>query len=358
MTTAAPLLLPCTSMEMSSLKARRGLRLHLPDLPATLPKPEHLRKPSPLSAFQMLELLGQGTASVVRRARRSCQEVALKIVRTDDEEMVETAKQEYDLLKTVDHPHIVRAMDFLMDVGRTILVMELFEGLELDEAAQRQPLKRFAEAPARRLFSQLLGAVDHLHKQRILHRDLKGPNVLVSHDGGEIKLVDFNTARRLSDGAALTMTGTSEYAAPEVLMGCSHSDLSDIWSAGLCLHLMLSGRLPRQICRYESFADFTKAVASTAVELDGHLCWQEASDDCKAVLRQCLAIDKTCRPAAMTLLTQEAWFATAPRLVRQRSLEDAGESSDNSSTMQSKTKPQRKRRACSLPTQAKTNASI
>jgi len=123
-----------------------------------------------------------------------------------------------------------------------------------------------------------------------------------------VKLLDFNTACRLGDGA-LTMTGTPEYAAPEVLLGQSPSELSDVWSSGLCLHLMLAGCLPHRFERYGNLVSFAEAVSSTVVVLHGKACWMEASHDCKSMIKHCLEIDKFERLAAMTLLEQEPWLS-------------------------------------------------
>merc|ERR1719181_1986656 len=123
------------------------------------------------------------------------------------------------------------------------------------------------EAVAQNLFNALALAVDHLHQQGIIHRDVKASNILVSDDRRELKLVDFNTAQRVLEGGALTMTGTVDYLPPEVLLGESLNEKSDVWAVGLCLHLMLSGALPVEPRLFSSRSRFAEALSSQEVKL-------------------------------------------------------------------------------------------
>eukprot|EP00747_Dinoflagellata_sp_TGD_P180821 gnl/TRDRNA2_/TRDRNA2_33911_c0_seq1.p1 gnl/TRDRNA2_/TRDRNA2_33911_c0~~gnl/TRDRNA2_/TRDRNA2_33911_c0_seq1.p1 ORF type:complete len:442 (+),score=91.50 gnl/TRDRNA2_/TRDRNA2_33911_c0_seq1:75-1400(+) len=266
--------------------------------------------------YTVLELLGSGTTGVVQRAKRKedDMQVALKTLRTDDSEFIRIAEAEFSLLRGIEHPNIIRAYDFFTVPGQAVLVLELFEGPSLQSTVRRAPEKRLSEDIAQPLAIKLLKAVDHLHQNRIVHRDIKPQNVLVSKDLRELKLIDFNTARSLLEGGALTMTGTQLYAAPEVLMGESPSEASDVWAAGVCIHFMLSGALPQNrdksdlIPSNETTAEEArKAVANRHISFNMH-CWQLVSKQCKAALQQMLATSKSSRPAAMTLLAEEHWF--------------------------------------------------
>jgi len=112
----------------------------------------------------------------------------------------------------------------------------------------------------------------------------------VSQDLKHLKLVDFNVARNLQGGLALTPTGTKLYAAPEVVFGESPSELSDIWAVGLCAHMLLTGKLPqgRDVC--ESCMKPVSKCAERAVSLRGPH-WAMVSEQCKAMLRRCLATE-------------------------------------------------------------------
>merc|ERR1711920_616925 len=160
----------------------------------------------------------------------------------DDEEFFLTARKEYDLLRTIQHSNIIRALDFFVYPMGAVLVLEFFEGRSLEDTVRKSPKKHLTENQARPLFLKLMSAVAHLHAHNIIHRDVKAENILVSPALDSIRLLDFNTATATAAGA-LTMTGTIDYLPPEVLLGDSPSQTSDIWSAGLCLHLMLIGTL-------------------------------------------------------------------------------------------------------------------
>lgn len=240
--------------------------------------------------YDKCEEVGQGGFSVVYRAvhRTSGDEVALKVVRTSDEEVKNIAREEFRLLKRIRHPNIVPVHDFFVTRHSTVLVMGFFAGDTLGIAVQGSKGKRLLEGTARKLFTDLLQALDHLHQHRIVHRDVKPENVLVSHDLTHVQLIDFNIARYLPEGGALSPNCTRAYAAPEVREGGSPpSEASDIWGAGLCLYMMLAGQ-----CNVsKGKVDLSRCMASAA---------------CMFTLGQCLAPEPSMRPAAMTIL-QTPW---------------------------------------------------
>lgn len=258
--------------------------------------------------YELLKALGQGTTGVVYAARRKedGRQVALKTMRTMDEEMMRIAHQEYALLSSIRHPHIIEALDFFAATDRTVVVLEYFDGHTLDKTVSTASGRRLSESVAHTLFLALMQAVAHLHQHRIIHRDVKAQNVLVAHNFKDLRLIDFNTARRLSDGA-LTMTGTQLYSAPEVLLGESPSEGSDVWSSGLCLYIMLCGRLPPLMYRFKGcFSEFREAVSSQPVVVSGRR-WQHVSQPCKATLLRCLEIRKLDRPTATQIL-EDSWM--------------------------------------------------
>lgn len=260
-----------------------------------------------------IEVLGQGTTGVVYRARHrdNDRQVALKTVRTGDEELIRIARREYDILSSIKHPAIIGAVDFFIAADRIVLVLEFFEGMSLTKAVNDAPGRMFSERSAHHLFEKLLQAIAYLHQHRIIHRDVKADNILVASDLQELRLIDFNTAKRLAEGGALTVTGTRLYAAPEVLLGDSPSEGSDVWSLGLCLHIMLSGHLPPQLRRpVENFEAFVRRVNDEPFSMDGRR-WQHISEPCKATLMRCLEKDRNLRPAAMTLL-EDDWVRGGP----------------------------------------------
>jgi len=259
---------------------------------------------SPISThYTLLETLGRGSSGQVWRAKRKedGREVALKFMSAPSEEVLASRRTEFEILRQLNHPNIVQCFDFISHGHSAVIAMSYHPGSTLLRAVKDSPQSRFSESVSQRLFRMLLSAMDYLHQRRIVHRDVKAENILVSPDLMDLHLADFNTAKALVDGGSLTMTGTMEYAAPEVLQGESPSEQHDVWGAGLCLHLMLTGRLPRYASSYHSSDAFVAAVITNPVTCKGG-CWDEISEKGKQVVSLCLTISKLARPAAMTLL--------------------------------------------------------
>jgi len=283
----------------SLLQRRRGAMA----LPMEMPPAEKLV--DTLAAlddrYKVLEKLGSGSAAMVHRAIQlgSGREVALKMPRSNDPGVATLAKREYEMLKWLEpHPNIIQVVDFHDLRGEATLVLEYFDGSTLQAAVTE---KRFPEHRAHSLGTKLMKAVAHLHANNILHRDVKPENVLVSRGLRDLRLIDLNVAACLDDGEPLTPTGTKLYKAPELLLGEPACERSDVWSTGLCIFFMLSGSLPK-CC---GFANRACALQTADFESDS---WQLISGDCKAMLQECLELERESRPTMAELLESE-WIA-------------------------------------------------
>lgn len=255
--------------------------------------------------YTLEECLGQGACSSVYRGRQGDKEVALKLREALDEDMIANCREEFEVLRQLRHPNIIQALDFFVLSQRTCLVLSYHDARNLTKAVKMGPMP---EATTKPLFRMLLKALDYLHCKRVLHRDVKGDNVLVSHDDTQLWLADFNTARQLMAGGSLTMTGTWEYSPPEVIVeGESASEKADVWGAGLCGYLMLKGKLPLKFSAYASPRAYGEACVKNPVTCTDP-SWEAFSSDCCETLRRCLHVDKNCRPAAMVLLAM-SWLA-------------------------------------------------
>mmetsp|Transcript_92775 Transcript_92775/g.198928 ORF Transcript_92775/g.198928 Transcript_92775/m.198928 type:complete len:418 (-) Transcript_92775:34-1287(-) len=268
--------------------------------------------------FELLGRSGEGSTGVVYRAReRSTEkEVAVKVMRMDDEEQLQNARSEYNVLRAVEpHPNIIKPIDFLAYPMGAILVLEYFDGKRLDKATHDNPGGCLREDTARMLFGKLMSAVEHLHSRNIIHRDVKADNILVSMDFSDLRLVDFNTATCNAEGGALTMTGTVDYMPPEVLVGDSPHKGSDIWAAGLCLHLMIMGTLPLQRHLFSSNCDFGRALRSQWEDIIQGVHLEHVSRHARDVLQSCLVVDPSERPSAKDILAS-SWFCGVPDQMR------------------------------------------
>src|ERR1700689_5351295 len=157
-------------------------------------------------------------------------------------------RSEGQMLGRLDHPNIARLIDAgLLDATHLYLVLEYVEGEAIDAYCTAQKLTVEARVE---LFLGVLAAVAHAHSHLIVHRDIKPTNIFVTR-GGSVKLLDFGIAKLLDDAtgsAALTKSGatalTPQFAAPEQLLGKPVTTATDVYSLGLVLYVLLTGRHP------------------------------------------------------------------------------------------------------------------
>jgi len=139
-----------------------------------------------------------------------------------------------------------------------------------------------------------------------LHRDIKPHNVVISRCLSDLRLIDFNVAACLDEGPALTPTGTEQCKAPELILGETHSTRSDVWASAMCIYFLLSGFLPQRRSSLDAFARVDETVALEPVSFNS-ACWHDVSDEFKAMLRRCLAIQCDERPEMAEVLLDDSW---------------------------------------------------
>ena len=200
--------------------------------------------------YEILELVGTGGMAKVYKARchRLNRLVAIKILREDLSQDAEFRRRFHDESQAVamlSHPNIVAVYDVSRSSELEYIVMELIDGITLKQYMQRKGNK-LNWREALHFITQIIKALGHAHSRGIIHRDIKPHNIMVLRDGS-VKVADFGIARVASGGhSTLTQEalGSVHYISPEQARG-SHIDArSDLYSAGVVLYEMLTGRLP------------------------------------------------------------------------------------------------------------------
>jgi serine/threonine-protein kinase len=209
-----------------------------------------------IGPWRLVAPLGRGGMGEVWSAERADgqfeQAVALKLLKRgmDSEEVLARFLRERQILARLTHPGIARLLDGgLAPDGRPYFVLERVDGRPITEHARRAALPVAARI---RLILAACDAVDSAHRQLVVHRDLKPSNVLVTA-AGELKLLDFGIAKLLDeaspDGGATALglrAMTPAYAAPEQILGEPVTTATDVYSLGVVLHELLTGRLPHR----------------------------------------------------------------------------------------------------------------
>jgi len=179
------------------------------------------------------------------------QRVAVKLVNRHffSDELIRRFKTERQILARLEHPNIVRLLDGGLTDDRTpYYVMEFIEGAPVNVYCRENNLDANEKLE---LFTQICSAVAYAHRQLIVHRDLKPSNILITKNG-EVKLLDFGIAKILdADTDAQTQTNnaplTPAYASPEQIRGETITTASDVYSLGVILYELLTGKSPREI---------------------------------------------------------------------------------------------------------------
>ena len=225
--------------------------------PVTGPPYPHRSLPQPIGPYRIEREIGRGGMGhvylAVRNDRAYQKRVAIKVLGGGHQAraLEWRFKCERQILAGLDHPNIARLLDGgTTHDGRPYFVMDHIQGQRIDRYCDAQ---RLTVRERLRLFLQVCDAVQYAHRNLVVHRDIKPSNLLVTPEGVP-KLLDFGIAKLLNPGLHMeaneeTVTGqhpmTPKYASPEQIRGQAISTASDVYSLGVLLYKLLTGRVPR-----------------------------------------------------------------------------------------------------------------
>ena len=199
--------------------------------------------------YRILQEVGLGGMGKVYRGVDTMldREVAIKVLRpelTMHSSLVERFRKEAMVLAKLHHPNIALLYNLFHQGNLFFMVMEFVHGETLESLLRRAGVLSYGQAI--RIFAQILGALGYAHQHGVIHRDIKPSNIMILPNNG-VKVMDFGIARVLGTERMTregSFVGTLEYMAPEQIRGHESNEAADIYSLGVLLYEMLSGRLP------------------------------------------------------------------------------------------------------------------
>ncbi|KAI8352087.1 kinase-like domain-containing protein, partial [Blakeslea trispora] len=212
-------------------------------------EPTH-HKSNSFGPYELLQTLGEGEFGKVKLGAHveTGREVAVKLIKKERgaSNRISKIEREISILKTLDHPYIVKLYNVIETEKQIGIILEYAPGGELFEYILAH--RCLKEKDAKRFFAQLISSVYYMHNRKIVHRDLKLENILLDKDCN-IVVTDFGFANQFASAAddmMATTCGSPCYAAPELVVnpGLYAGSAVDVWSCGVILYAMLCGFLP------------------------------------------------------------------------------------------------------------------
>jgi len=296
---------------------------------------EHVQPGRQIGPYRIVREIGRGGMGVVYLAARADEVierlVAIKVIRrglaTDD--VIQRFRSERKILATLDHPNITRLLDDgTAEDGLSYFVMEYIEGEPIDRYCDARKLNVTERL---KLFQGVCAAVHYAHQNLVIHCDLKPCNVLVTKEGIP-RLLDFGIAKLLAPEGAPDATSTNarpltpEYASPEQVRGEPITTASDIYSLGVLLYCLLTGRRPY------------RGVLSSATEIEAAICREVVERPSLAVVRESSLGPGVAAGAGTTPRSVSATREGTPNKLRRRLTGDL----DNIILMALRKEPQRR----------------
>jgi serine/threonine protein kinase len=199
--------------------------------------------------FQLLKEIGRGGMGIVFQAhdKQLKEQVAIKVLSpllSNNTDGIERLKREVSAARKITHPNVIRIHDISESGGLHFVSMEYFSGTTLKEIIKRDG--SYSAAQGSQIVFQICDGLESAHRHGVIHRDLKSQNIIVN-EHGELKIIDFGLATSIhQQGMTATglILGTPEYMAPEQVSGKKADERADIYSFGIILYEIFTGRVP------------------------------------------------------------------------------------------------------------------
>jgi len=269
--------------------------------------------------MENLELASGGFGKVFRATDRKHPErrVAIKSMLLSSARRREMSENEVKIMKSLDHPNICKLFETYERAGLAYYVMELCEGKDLFDHLFNVDSPRLDEPTAAAVIRQLASALQYAHDKGIAHRDIKPENIMFTSEDPnctDIKVIDWGVGHDFGERRMRHLAGTLRYCAPEVMQAesflrrlSSYTAACDMWSVGVVLYAMLSGRLPFSGKQKELLKKMKKEQYSMAGKV-----WQSRSQDAKDLIQGLLKADPNVRFSPKDIL-QHPWITNSER---------------------------------------------
>lgn len=261
--------------------------------------------------YNVLEKLGVGKFGEVYRMshKETGQVVAGKFYRARTSKERASARKEIELMNSLHHPKLVQCLAAYETRSEMVMIMEYIAGGELFERIVDDNFEH-TEPTSARYMQQILEGMRYVHKQNIVHLDLKPENIVcVDTTGTQIKIIDFGLASKLDeDKPLMVMHGTPEFVAPEVISYEPVGLETDMWSIGVICFILLSGESPFQ---GNSDAETFALVTAAHYEFDQD-SFEDISDQAKDFISSLLKKDRRCRLSCADALVHPWMISFTP----------------------------------------------
>uniref|UniRef100_A0A8C4MHP6 Serine/threonine-protein kinase Nek3 n=1 Tax=Equus asinus asinus TaxID=83772 RepID=A0A8C4MHP6_EQUAS len=262
-----------------------------------------------MDGYAVLRVIGEGSfgRALLIQQENSNRIFAMKEIRLPKSfSGTQNSRKEAVLLAKMKHPNIVTFKESFEAEGHLYIVMEYCDGGDLMQKIKHQKGRLFPEDTILNWFTQMCLGVNHIHKKRVLHRDIKSKNIFLTQNG-RVKLGDFGSACLLSSPMAFACTyvGTPYYVPPEIWENMPYNNKSDIWSLGCILYELCTLKHPFQANSWKSL--ILKICQGSMSPLPSHYSYE-----LQHLVKQMFKRNPSHRPSATTLLSR----GTLSRLVQ------------------------------------------